>query len=184
MTGRSCSLLAGALLLVLLTACTSAGLTVHPRVTRSAPAVTGAYVALGDSFTAAPLTGAQGGPAGCLRSVKDYPSLVAAALGASVSLTNVSCYGATTGDLSHAQHTAGQQNPAQLGALSAADRLVTVQIGGDDIGFGRIASTCGALRPRSSPGTPRINAARPSARRDARSRSIPSSQARSTSSRD
>jgi lysophospholipase L1-like esterase len=112
-------------------------------------------VALGDSFTAAPLAGKQGGPgAACLRSVHDYPSLVAAALGASVSLTNVSCYGASTGDLNHAQHTAGQSNPAQLSALSAADRLVTVQIGGDDIGFGQIAATCGALSLTNPAGSP------------------------------
>jgi lysophospholipase L1-like esterase len=111
-------------------------------------------VALGDSFTAAPLAGRLGQPAGCLRSVKDYPSLVATALGRSVSLINASCYGASTGDLSHAQHTAGQTSPAQLSALSAADRLVTVQIGGDDIGFGKIASTCGALSLTSLTGDP------------------------------
>jgi lysophospholipase L1-like esterase len=116
-------------------------------------------VALGDSFTAAPLAGGLGRPAGCLRSVKDYPSLVAAALGRSVSLINASCYGASTGDLSHAQHTAGQTkttqtNPAQLSALSSADRLVTVQVGGDDIGFGKIATICGALSLTSPTGDP------------------------------
>jgi lysophospholipase L1-like esterase len=116
--------------------------------------MSGRYVALGDSFTAAPLAGGLGKPVGCLRSVKDYPSLVAAALGRSVSLVNASCYGASTGDLSHAQHTAGQTNPAQLSALAGADRLVTVQIGGDDIGFGKIASTCGALSLTSPTGDP------------------------------
>ena len=155
------------LLLVLLTACSSSHRTSPPPSTgpaRAAPAssaaaparpsLSGRYVALGDSFTAAPLTGRQGQPASCLRSVKDYPSLVAAALGRSVSLANVSCYGASTGDLSHAQHTAGRVNPAQLSALSAADRLVTVQIGGDDIGFGKIASTCAALSLTSPTGNP------------------------------
>ena len=155
------------LLLVLLTACSSSHRTSPPPSTgpaRAAPAssaaaparpsLSGRYVALGDSFTAAPLTGRQGSPASCLRSVKDYPSLVAAALGRSVSLANVSCYGASTGDLSHAQHTAGQVNPAQLSALSAADRLVTVQIGGDDIGFGKIASTCAALSLTGPTGNP------------------------------
>jgi lysophospholipase L1-like esterase len=138
-----------ALLLVLLTACSA------PSSHRRSPQPgTGRYVALGDSFTAAPLAGGLGRPAGCLRSVKDYPSLVATALGRSVSLVNASCYGASTGDLSHAQHTVGQTNPAQLSALSAADRLVTVQIGGDDIGFGKIASTCGALSLTSPTGNP------------------------------
>src|SRR6202012_4811712 len=110
------------------------------------PALAGPPLAAGDLvFPAAPLAGRQATPASCLRSVKDYPSLVATALGAHVSLVNVSCYGATTRDLTQAQHPAGQSNPAQLSALSAADRLVTVQIGGDDIGFGKIAATCGAL---------------------------------------
>jgi lysophospholipase L1-like esterase len=138
-----------ALLLVLLPACSAPS-----SHRRSPPPSTGRYVALGDSFTAAPLAGRLGQPAGCLRSVKDYPSLVAAALGRPVSLVNVSCYGASTGDLNHAQHTAAQSNPAQLSALSAADRLVTVQIGGDDIGFGKIASTCGALSLTSPAGDP------------------------------
>jgi lysophospholipase L1-like esterase len=157
-----------ALLLVLLAACSGSssprrspppGPGPVPGATASSPAaagpsLSGRYVALGDSFTAAPLAGHLGQPAACLRSVRDYPSLVAAALGRSVSLVNVSCYGAGTGDLSHAQHTAGQSNPAQLSALSAADRLVTVQIGGDDIGFGKIASTCGALSLTSPSGDP------------------------------
>ena len=36
-------------------------------------------------------------------------------------------------------------SPPQLNALSAADTLVTVQIGGDDIGVARIGTTCAAL---------------------------------------
>jgi lysophospholipase L1-like esterase len=162
---RSRSLAVCGLLLVLLAACSSSHRTTPPRATGSTPATTagpaaaaagtarsGTYVALGDSFTAAPLAGGQGKPAGCLRSVKDYPSLVATDQGSS--LINASCYGATTADLSHAQHTAGQTNPAQLSALSAADRVVTVQTGGDDIGFGRIASTCGALSLTNPDGNP------------------------------
>jgi lysophospholipase L1-like esterase len=163
---RSRSLAVCGLLLVLLAACSSAHRRSSPPGPGSAPATTpgssaaapartalsGRYVALGDSFTAAPLTGGLGTPAGCLRSVKDYPSLVAAALRAS--LVNASCYGATTGDLSHAQHSGGQSNPPQLSALSAADRLVTVQLGGDDIGFGKIAATCGALSLTSPTGDP------------------------------
>jgi lysophospholipase L1-like esterase len=151
---RSCSLIAGLLLLVLLAAC-SANSAARPRATTSASttpatpttALAGPYVAMGDSFTAAPVSSRLSGAAAqaCQRSARDYPYLVAAALGASTGLTNVSCSGATTRDLSYAQHTSGPANPAQLDALSAADRLVTVQIGGDDIGFGEIATTCGAL---------------------------------------
>jgi lysophospholipase L1-like esterase len=62
--------------------------------------------------------------------------------------------GAATRDLSQAQHTSGPANPAQLDALSAADRLVTVQIGGDDIGFSGIATTCGELSLTNLTGDP------------------------------
>jgi lysophospholipase L1-like esterase len=170
---RSCFLAVGALLLVLLAACSSGESTTsaHPGATRSGPAATGTpaaapspaatalagrYVALGDSFTADPLSPRLSGAAAqaCQRSAHDYPYLVAAALGATTQLTNVSCYGATTRDLGQAQHTSGPANPAQLDALSAADRLVTVQIGGDDIGFSGIATTCGELSLTDLDGNP------------------------------
>jgi lysophospholipase L1-like esterase len=170
---RSCSLIAGVLLLVLLAACSSAKSTVspHPRATAATPSATGTpaaaprpavtsltgrYVALGDSYTATPLSPRLTGAAdrACQRSTRDYPYLVAAALGAAIKLTNVSCFGATTRDLSQAQHTSGPASPAQLDALSAADRLVTVQIGGDDIGFSGIATTCGELSLTNLNGDP------------------------------
>jgi lysophospholipase L1-like esterase len=170
---RSCSLIAGVLLLVLLAACSSSKATAspHPRATAAtrpaagapaaapspAPSATaGPYVALGDSYTATPLSPRLTGAAdrACQRSTRNYPYLVAAVLGAAVRLTNVSCLGATTRDLSQAQHTSGPANPAQLDALSAADRLVTVQIGGDDIGFSGIAATCGELSLTNLNGDP------------------------------
>jgi lysophospholipase L1-like esterase len=173
---RACHLIAGVLVpvlvLVLLAACSSAKKTpAHPSATASGPAatatraaapspaarsLTGRYVALGDSFTAAPLSPRESGAAAqaCQRSARDYPYLVAAALGPSTSLTNVSCYGATTRDLSQAQRTSGPSTPPQLDALSGADRLVTVQIGGDDIGFSGIATTCGALSLTNLNGDP------------------------------
>ena len=150
-------LLAGSLLLgALLTACTSSGAG-KPATTPSASPTTGAhgraagppaarlsgtYLALGDSFTAAPLPHAQGGSSPeCLRSAQDYPALVAAAL-RPASFVNVSCYGASTTDMNQAQRA---DTPPQLNALSAADTLVTVQVGGDDIGVGHIATTCATL---------------------------------------
>ena len=175
---RSCSLLAGVLLLVLLAACSASKSTAspHPRATAATPpptgapangasaatprpaatALTGRYVALGDSYTATPLSPRLTGAAdrACQRSTRDYPYLVAAALDTAVKLTNVSCFGATSRDLSQAQHTSGPANPAQLNALSAADRLVTVQIGGDDIGFSGIATTCGELSLTNLTGDP------------------------------
>ncbi len=159
-------LLAGSLLPgALLTACTPAGAG-KPATTPSAAPTAGAhgpsagapaarlsgtYVALGDSFTAAPLPHAQGGSSpACLRSVQDYPALVAAAL-RPASFVNVSCFGASTTDMSQAQRA---DTPPQLNALSAADTLVTLQVGGDDIGVGHIATTCATLSLTSPFGHP------------------------------
>src|SRR5215472_147045 len=61
------------------------------------------YVALGDSYTAGPLIPDQtGSPAGCLRSTHSYPFGVAAGTGAAT-LTDVSCQGATTRNMTHSQ---------------------------------------------------------------------------------
>src|SRR5690242_3722986 len=93
------------------------------------------YVALGDSYAAGPLIPAQNGsPAGCLRSDHNYPHLVAAADRAA-SFTDVSCQGATTGNMTQPQGVGLGTNPPQLNALSAGTTLVTLQIGGNDIGF-------------------------------------------------
>lgn len=88
-----------------------------------------------------------------MRSDKDYPKLVARALHPR-SFTNMSCFGAATKNMSHRQVTDDQTNPPQFSALSRADTLVTVQVGGDDIGFSRIIATCGLLSltdPRGEP---------------------------------
>ena len=112
-------------------------------------------MALGDSYTAAPLEHQQGGgsSAGCLRSQQDYPAVVAAALHPT-SFVNVSCFGAGTTDMTQAQRIATGVAPPQLAAVSAADTLVTVQVGGDDIGVSRIATTCAALSLTSPFGSP------------------------------
>ena len=100
------------------------------------------YVALGDSYTAGPLIPVQtGSPAGCLRSTSDYPALTAAAIGAS-SFTNISCSGATTADLTGPQSVLGGTNPPQLSALNPGTSAVTLQMGGNDIGFISIVETC------------------------------------------
>ena len=100
------------------------------------------YVALGDSYTAGPLIPAQtGSPLACLRSTNDYPALTAAAVGAS-SFTNISCSGATTGDMTGSQSVTGGTTPPQFSALSSSTKLVTMGIGGNDIGFTSIIETC------------------------------------------
>jgi lysophospholipase L1-like esterase len=127
------------------------GLLVAP-VAVGAPAAAGpTYVALGDSYTASPLTGPLAGPPpGCLRSTNNYPHLVAQSTGAQ--LTDVSCSGARTRDLSAPQPVSGGgQNPPQYDALGAGTQLVTVGIGGNDIGFSEIVQGCVSPTPFGTP---------------------------------
>ncbi|WP_166020336.1 SGNH/GDSL hydrolase family protein [Streptomyces chilikensis] len=106
------------------------------------------YVALGDSYTSGPGIPRQV-DADCARSDRNYPSLTARALGVA-SFTDVSCGGATTADMWRPQ----RGNPPQLTAVSKDTTLVTVQIGGNDIGFGEIMSTCGRLGAADPAGAP------------------------------
>lgn len=106
-----------------------------------AAAPTGKYVALGDSYTSGPLIPSQV-DLNCVRSDENYPSLVRAAIGSS-SFTDVSCGGATTSDiLNPGSGTLGLPVPAQIAAVTADTALVTVGIGGNDIGFSGIINTC------------------------------------------
>ncbi|MCX4767600.1 SGNH/GDSL hydrolase family protein [Streptomyces sp. NBC_01275] len=104
----------------------------------------GPYVALGDSYTAGPGIPDQGGaPAGCDRSARNYPALVARRLSLpAADFRDVSCSGATLADLTVAQSTDHGTNPAQLSALSDRTRLVTLGMGGNDIGFASLVKTC------------------------------------------
>jgi lysophospholipase L1-like esterase len=105
----------------------------------------GVYVALGDSFTAAPLLPPLSrSRLTCLRSARSYPVLVEKALHPR-GFADVSCYGASTPDMTRAEQTVLGTNPPQLKAVRPADSLVTVQIGGNDVGFDRIIVTCGLL---------------------------------------
>lgn len=104
----------------------------------------GSYVALGDSYTAAPLVGSSTDfTDGCFRSAENYPALVAERL--SLELTDVSCGGATTRDLARGQATmTGQTVPPQLDAVSADTDLVTISLGGNDFGlFAGLVQGCG-----------------------------------------
>lgn len=108
------------------------------------------YVALGDSYTASPLTGPPAGtPLGCLRSDNNYPHLVAAKLGAQ--LTDVSCSGAETKDFVAPQAVRGGSNPPQYDALAKDTQLVSVGIGGNDIGFADIVKQCVSAVPFGTP---------------------------------
>jgi lysophospholipase L1-like esterase len=101
-----------------------------------APSTAGAhspirYVALGDSYSAASgvLPPDPTAPPQCLRSLGNYPHVIAAATGAH--LTDVTCGGADTGDY------VAEQYPGvapQLDALAPDTQLVTMTIGGNDSG--------------------------------------------------
>jgi lysophospholipase L1-like esterase len=110
----------------------------------------GPYVALGDSYTAAPLVLNQvGQPPGCARSDHNYPSLVRAATGAAW-FRDVSCSGAKTRDLTAPQPVVLGTNPPQLDALTAGAGLVTIGIGGNDVGLVGVVVKCvqlGLLAP-------------------------------------
>ncbi len=113
------------------------------------------YVALGDSYTSGPLIPFQRlDPLGCLRSTQNYPSVVTRELDRTV-LTDVSCAGADTGDMTQRQEVTLGYNRPQFDALRPDTDLVTIGIGGNDHGvFGSVISTCPGLRDSDPTGSP------------------------------
>ncbi|MCB1038323.1 MAG: SGNH/GDSL hydrolase family protein [Acidimicrobiales bacterium] len=108
------------------------------------------YVALGDSYTAGPLILDQSlEPLGCLRSDRNYPHVVRSQIKVS-GLKDVSCSGATTGDFFTEQGVTPGPNPPQFDALSTNTKVVTIGIGGNDIGFSSIVKNCATLDPFAS----------------------------------
>jgi lysophospholipase L1-like esterase len=99
----------------------------------TAPAAVGAdrYVALGDSFSSGVGTGSYTLSSSCRRGVFAYPWLVAQQR-ANTSLTFVACSGADTADLL----------ATQIGSVTADTAIVTVTIGGNDIGFSDLIVEC------------------------------------------
>jgi lysophospholipase L1-like esterase len=109
------------------------------------------YVALGDSFTAGPLIPVQIRPFGCLKSNNNYPHLAAPDLGQPV-FRDPSCSGAETEDMTQPQNVSPDgPNPPQFNSLDSRTRIVSIGIGGNDIGFSEIAENCSS--PTNS-GTP------------------------------
>jgi lysophospholipase L1-like esterase len=128
-------------LLLLLAASVQAARTVAP----ARAAVPATYVALGDSFAAGPgIPDATGGI--CLRSTTNYPSLVAARL--HLSLTDVTCSGATTANVTTA---AQDENPPQLTAVTRGTDYVTLTIGNNDVAYTRSQIVCGSARAEGAP---------------------------------
>jgi lysophospholipase L1-like esterase len=104
------------------------------------------YVALGDSYTAGPLIPNQDANyPGCLRSDHNYPHLIAPDLGLPA-FRDVSCSGAQTKDMTSSQDVdPNPDNPPQFNALNGNTKVVTLGIGGNDIGFTGIAEQCAEL---------------------------------------
>jgi lysophospholipase L1-like esterase len=115
------------------------------------PAAYTTYVALGDSYTAAPLVPQLDIAGGCFRSTNNYPSLVAKALNVAT-FTDRSCSGAQTKDMTQSQ-LAGVT--PQFDSLTPDVDLVTLSIGGNDFGvFGTLVGYCTTLRASDPTGTP------------------------------
>ncbi|MFF1921217.1 SGNH/GDSL hydrolase family protein [Streptomyces sp. NPDC058221] len=113
------------------------------------PTDTGAhYVALGDSYSSGPGIPQQTDTV-CGRSDRNYPSLVASAVGAEV-FTDVTCAGADTTHMTGRQESA----PPQLDALRPDTTLVTLGIGGNDLDLTGAITRCvlvAYLAPHGSP---------------------------------
>jgi hypothetical protein len=114
------------------------------------------WVGLGDSFAAGPLIPNQSlSPLGCLRSSKNFARLAAASEGHT--LTDVSCSGARTTHMTASQSTSAGTNPPQFNALTVDTRIVSLQIGGNDIGFTEILQNCATANPFGRPCQNRYN---------------------------
>ncbi|MEC3979179.1 SGNH/GDSL hydrolase family protein [Amycolatopsis sp. H20-H5] len=110
-------------------------------VTASAAESPGGYVALGDSAAAGPLIlPADTSSLGCLRSLADYPHVVAKQTGAA--LTDVTCSSATTADFTGRQQTFTGPVAPQLDAVDTRAKTVTLTIGANDVGLVSAVLTC------------------------------------------
>lgn len=100
------------------------------------------YVALGSSMAAGPgiPPTAPGSPLLAMRSQRNYPHLVAQRL--DLELVDVTYSGATTANiLTERQHG----EPPQVDALDGSEALVTITIGGNDVGY--VPMLCAAALP-------------------------------------
>ena len=115
----------------------------------SASAVAAAkYVALGDSFAAGPMIPVQVQPWGCLKSSNNYARLAAPRLG--LDLGDATCSGAKTNHMTQPQDVWPDGNAPQFDALGPETQLVTLNIGGNDIGFSSLAEDCMSTSPNGT----------------------------------
>jgi hypothetical protein len=108
------------------------------------------YTALGDSYAAGPLIPLPLSPFGCLKSSNNYGRIAQRTL-AFAEYRDATCSGAETEDMTQTQNVSPGPNPPQFNSLSTDTRLVTVTIGGNDIGFSELAENCATFIPWGSP---------------------------------
>jgi lysophospholipase L1-like esterase len=108
------------------------------------------FTALGDSFAAGPLIPTPLAPLGCLKSSNNYGRIAQRTL-AFPEYRDATCSGAETEDMTAPQNVSPGPNPPQFDSLSADTKLVTLTIGGNDIGFSDLAQDCVAILPFGSP---------------------------------
>ncbi|MEZ5210811.1 SGNH/GDSL hydrolase family protein [Gordonia sp. PP30] len=116
---------------------------VPPPASKVQPYTGGPYVAMGDSRAAGThRTPTLGYYLGCLRSADSYPEILRATLRPS-SFTDTSCAGATSPNLwSTAQQAPYYPRPPQVTQIPAGAQLLTVSIGGNDMGWPSILGKC------------------------------------------
>ncbi len=117
------------------------------------------YVALGDSWTADVVIlntdgfpASEHAPIGCAQSHRNYPKLVAKAIGART-FRDASCGSATTDDFTRPQTglPVPGANPPQFNRLTRKTDLVTVGIGGNDAGIAAAGIDCFNALPVETP---------------------------------
>jgi lysophospholipase L1-like esterase len=91
------------------------------------------YVALGDSYSAGNGANSSNLDSGCNRNTYAYPYLLSQQKG--LALSFVACAGAVTGDVIN----------GQVSAITSDTKLVTITIGGNDIGFVNLILACTTL---------------------------------------
>ncbi|PYI38214.1 hypothetical protein CVS30_11720 [Arthrobacter psychrolactophilus] len=103
-----------------------AGFAGAPAVAQSPSPVT--YTVLGDSYSAGAGGGSESFP--CMQSPNSYGHDYAAATGKV--MANLACYGATTADV----------QLSQVPLIPATTKLITLTVGGNDIGTGDVSAVC------------------------------------------
>jgi len=126
----------------------------QPRETRHTIGKGDEYVALGDSYTAAPGTGPKVANNGCFNTTVNYPHRVAAATGAT--LVDNSCNGATTNALTVPQliRNGTDETDPQLDAVDEGTDLVTMRLGANDYFLYSRIIQCAFRFSADAPGTP------------------------------